>query len=87
MTTILQSSNECNRSLSYDEISAVIEQSYDGILVIDDRATVVSVNDSYCRIMNISKESILLRDFKEFWLTRPFSAAILDALEIFMRIF
>jgi PAS domain S-box-containing protein len=82
LTTILQSSNECNRCLSYDEISAVIEQSYDGMLVIDDRAMVVLVNDSYCRIMNINKESILLRSFKDFWLTRPFSAAVLDALKL-----
>lgn len=68
--------------LSYDAIAAVVEQSYDGILVIDGNATVVLVNDAYFRITGLKKAAIIMQNFREFIKSTPFRRpACLEALE------
>lgn len=68
--------------LSYDEMKAVIQQSYDGILVTDYNANVVMVNDSYFRITGLNKEEVAGKNFREFFALTPYKkAACLDVLE------
>lgn len=68
-------------SLSYDQIQAVIEQSYDGILVIDSNANVIFVNDAYFRITELPKDKIAGKNFREFVVGTPYKRiACLDAL-------
>ncbi|MGS0763349.1 sigma-54 interaction domain-containing protein [Syntrophomonas curvata] len=68
--------------LSYDEMAAVIQQSYDGILVTDYNADVVMVNDSYFRITGLNKDQVVGKNFREFFALTPYQkAACLDVLE------
>lgn len=69
-------------NLTYDEIAAVIQRSYDGILVIDANAEVVLVNDAYFRITGLKKEDIVGRNFRDFIKDSPYKkAACVEALE------
>lgn len=80
--TIIPSSSPHNVSLSYDDIAAVIEQSYDGMLVIDGNADVVLVNDAYFRITGIPKKDIVGQNFRKFMQNSPYKkAACIAALE------
>lgn len=80
--TFISSSNSNNIDLTYAEMAAVIQQSYDGILVTDSNADVVMVNDSYFRITGLSKEDVIGKNFREFVENRPYKrVACLDVLE------
>ncbi|MDU2064235.1 MAG: sigma 54-interacting transcriptional regulator [Sporomusaceae bacterium] len=81
MAPTFQNIHQVEGYLSYNQITVIIEQSYDGILVIDSQATVVLVNDAYCRSTHIKREDIIQRNFREVWSKRVFSAAILEALD------
>lgn len=68
--------------LNYADMTAVIEQSYDGILVTDSNAMVVMVNDAYFRITGLNKEEVVGKNFREFIKKIPNKrAACLDVLE------
>ena len=67
--------------LTFAEISAVIEQSYDGILVIDGNADVVLVNEAYFRITGLDRNEIECKNLREFTKNSPYKkAACLEAL-------
>ena len=71
-----------NVSLAFEEISAVIEQAYDGIVVIDSNADVVLVNDSYFRITGLERKDIEGQNFREFSRNTPYKKnACIEALE------
>ncbi|HWR07406.1 MAG TPA: sigma 54-interacting transcriptional regulator [Sporomusa sp.] len=71
-----------NINLTFEEISAVFEQSYDGILVLDGNADVVLVNDSYFRITGLNKQDIEFKNFREFSQNSPYKkTACIDALD------
>lgn len=77
-----RSLKESRLSLSYDEIQAVIEQSYDGILVTNSNADVLFVNDAYFRITELPKEEVVGKNFREFITGKPYKRiACLDALK------
>lgn len=68
--------------LTFEEISAVIEQSYDGILVIDGAANVVLVNDSYFRITGLDRKVIEGQNFREYAQNSPYKrTACIEALD------
>jgi len=80
--TFTSSSTSNNIDLTYSEMAAVIQQSYDGILVTDGNADVVMVNDSYFRITGLNKEDIVGKNFREFVQNKPYKkVACLDVLE------
>ncbi|HWR39113.1 MAG TPA: sigma 54-interacting transcriptional regulator [Patescibacteria group bacterium] len=69
-------------SLTLEEISAVVEQSYDGILVIDGHADVVLVNDSYFRITGLDRRQVEGKNFREFADNSPYKkTACIEALD------
>ena len=71
-----------NISLTYEEISAVIEQSYDGIIVLDSNADVVLVNDAYFRITGLDRKDIEMKNFREFITNSPYKkVACVEALD------
>jgi PAS domain S-box-containing protein len=72
-----------NINLTCEEISVVIEQSYDGIIVIDDNADVVLVNDAYFRITGFDRKDLEGKNFREFIYNSPYKrAALLDVLDM-----
>lgn len=82
MTSESSSSASSTNDLTYDEMLAVIQQSYDGILVTDSNAEVVLVNDAYFRITGLNKEDVVGKNFREFMHKRPYKkAACIDVLE------
>ncbi len=63
-------------------MAAVIQQSYDGILVTDNNANVVMANDAYFRITDIKKEELIGKNFREFTVSKSYTRiACLDVLE------
>lgn len=70
------------RPLSYEVMEDIIQQSYDGILVIDNNADVVFVNDAYFRITGLPETEIAGHNFREFMRGSPYrKAACQEALE------
>ncbi len=76
------SSERHSEDLTYTEMVAVIGQSYDGILVTDDNAMVIMVNDAYFRITGLKKEDVAGKNFREFLHKTTYeNAACLEVLE------
>lgn len=69
--------------LSHADMTAVIQQSYDGILVTDNNAMVVMVNDAYFRITGLNKADVVGKNFREIAKTLPEKKrfACMDVLE------
>jgi PAS domain S-box-containing protein len=78
---VVSSPHSSNINLTFEEISAVFEQSYDGILVIDSDTNVVLVNDSYFRITGLDRKDIEGKNLREFVKNSPYKkAACIEAL-------
>lgn len=60
ITNELVSAKEMN-----DELDAVIQASFDGIMVTDSSGIILSINDSYQRITGLSRESLVGRDMHD----------------------
>jgi PAS domain S-box-containing protein/TyrR family helix-turn-helix protein len=78
---VVSRSHSSNINLTFEEISAVFDQSYDGILVIDSDTNVVLVNDSYFRITGLDRKDIEGKNLREFVKNSPYKkAACIEAL-------
>jgi len=77
-------SEQISKTLNYDEISTVIKESYDGILVTDRQGNVILVNDAYTRIIG---QDVRGKNFFEFLKTNAYKkAACLEVLETKSRV-
>ena len=53
------------KSLTYEEIDALIESSYDGLYITDGNANTIKVNRAYERITGLSRDRLLGRNMRE----------------------
>ncbi|MBP2627779.1 MAG: hypothetical protein H6Q68_2490 [Firmicutes bacterium] len=80
--TLVSPPTSQNINLTFEEISAAFEQSYDGILVLDGNADVVLVNDAYFRITGLGRKDVEGKNFREFAQNSPYKkTACIEALD------
>ena len=77
-------SEQVSKTLNYDEISTVIKESYDGILVTDRDGNVILVNNAYTRIIG---QDVRGKNFFEYLKTNDYKkAACLEVLKTNARV-
>jgi PAS domain S-box-containing protein len=51
---------------SMDRFRSIVENSHEGILIVDDNYRLAYVNEELCRMLKYSRKELLERDFREF---------------------